>query len=93
MRIDGVQVARGEAAPSPQLREACQEFEALLLAQLLKQMRATAAAWREGEEDSLAAGIFGEWQDQVLATQMTKGGGIGLAELLYRQLQRQQMEG
>jgi len=67
------------------LREACGQFESLMLHQLLKGMRRTVA------EARLLHGGAGEsvWRDlydQALAEEGAKTGDLGLAEMLYREL-------
>ncbi len=67
------------------LRKACQEFEAIMLHQLLKGMRKTVM-----ETGFMSGGygekIFRDMHDQALTEEMAKGGGVGLADMLYRQL-------
>ena len=67
------------------LREVAGQFEALFIQTLMKNMR----------EASLADGVFGnsdqhemyqEMMDQQLAVEMASGKGIGLADMLVRQL-------
>lgn len=67
------------------LREACGQFESLMLHQLLRGMRRTVA------EAGLFHGGAGEniWRDlydQALAEEGSKTGNLGLAEMLYREL-------
>ena len=67
------------------LRKACQDFEALLISQMLKAMRETVPknelfGSREKEE------IFQGMLDQELAGQMAKTGSLNLAKLMYAQL-------
>lgn len=68
-----------------QLREACQGFEAMFLQMMYKEMRNTVP-----END-----LFGEsngqkiWQsmlDTQLMDNAAKSGGVGLAEMMYKQL-------
>lgn len=64
------------------LWKAAQNFEALFMGQLIKTMRKTLP------EGSLAGEGLPELMfDQVMGTALTEGSGIGLAELLYRDLQ------
>jgi flagellar protein FlgJ len=80
----GLRVAAGQNDPAA-LREVASQFEALFLQSMLKNMR----------EASLGDPIFGnsdqhemyqEMMDQQLAVEMASGKGIGLADMLVRQL-------
>ncbi len=66
------------------LWEACQGFEALFMGYLVKSMQQTIP------EGSLStSGLPDMMFNQVMGSAMSEGGGIGLAELLYRELQTQ----
>ncbi|MGE5589010.1 MAG: rod-binding protein, partial [Bacillota bacterium] len=75
--MDPVEAAR--------LKDACQQFEALFLQQLLKEARAGAAALSGGNR-SFDREVYEGWQDEQFATALSGSGGIGLAEMLFRQL-------
>lgn len=67
------------------LRKACQDFESLLTARLLQAMRATVPKSDFfGSEDSEA--VFRDMLDAEIAAAAARRGGIGIAEMLYRQL-------
>ena len=70
---------------SEQLKDACREFEAIFLNMMMKQMRNTIP---EGgmTEKSYGRETFEEMQDEILAEEMSKGQGVGLAKQLYEQL-------
>lgn len=78
--------AAREAAASrddAKLRQACQGMETVFLSLLLKEMRATVPTDplnSHGEE------IFRSFLDDELAKTSARAGGIGLADMLYRQL-------
>jgi len=71
------------------LRDACQGMESLFLNMLLTEMRKTVPRSKllggEHEED-----IMRSMLDMELSQQMAKAGGIGLADMLYRQLKIEQ---
>lgn len=75
----------GVKSEDGKLKEAVRSFEAVFIKQMLSQMRASARALGGGEVSSDRR-IYEDWQDDKLAEEMSKGGGIGLAEILYRQL-------
>lgn len=81
----GLREAVGSTAPSRErIRESAQEFEALLMAQLLRQVREAA---EEHSGETMATVM--EMAEQRLAEVMAAQGGLGLAGLVLRQLERQ----
>lgn len=69
------------------MRKACQEFEAVLIRQMLSAMRSSAST------PSLDGGSVGrtyrEMLDSELADRMAEAGGMGIANVLYRYLVEQ----
>lgn len=74
------------------LREAAQEFEAILVETIFKQMRSANNALRS-EPKGFAASTYEGWQDQEMARSISRQGSFGLAEVLYKQLQQQAAAG
>lgn len=76
------------AGTDRELMKACQELESVFLEELLKEMRRTVP-----KDDLFGGGrgeeVFQSMFDQEIAKAMAARGGIGLAEILYRQLSRQ----
>ncbi|MGE5594373.1 MAG: rod-binding protein [Betaproteobacteria bacterium] len=70
-----------------ELMKACEELESVFLEQLLKEMRKTVP-----KDDLFGGGrgedVFQSMFDQEIAKAMAGRGGIGLAEILYKQLSR-----
>ena len=66
------------------LREVAQQFEALYIQMMLKSMRD--ASLGDGVFDSEQTETYQAMYDQQIALDMSKGKGIGLAEVLVRQL-------
>lgn len=64
--------------------EVARQFEAMFLQQVLKEVRNTKLS--EGIMDSSQSDFYQEMYDQQLALHLTKGGGLGLAQVLERQL-------
>jgi flagellar protein FlgJ len=80
----GLRLAAGKNDPAA-LREVAGQFEALFVQSLLKNMReASLAEPMFGGSDQHA--MFQEMLDQQLALEMANGRGMGLAEMLVRQL-------
>lgn len=67
------------------LREACEGFEAMFLSMMYKQMRATVP--KDGLfGHSNAIDIFEDLRDTELMNAAAKSGGIGLADMMFKQL-------
>jgi len=76
-------------AQSPDaLRKAAQEFESLFTNMMLKSMRA--ASFGDALTGSSDMDFYQSMYDQQLATQLSKGKGMGLADMLVEQLTRSQ---
>lgn len=67
------------------LREACEGFEAMLMGIMYKEMRSTVPK-NELFGDDNAHSIWQSMLDTALMDEAAKTGGIGLAEILYKQL-------
>jgi peptidoglycan hydrolase FlgJ len=84
-----------EAAPgtpprndSAKVRDAAQQFEALLLGQILKSVRQSGGGWL-GESDA-SADCATEFAEEHFAAMLARQGGLGLAALIARGLDREQ---
>lgn len=73
------------------VRKVAQEFESLFLNEMLKSMRsANAVLGEDNPLNSQAGKQYQEMYDQQLSVSLSKdGGGIGLADVLVRQLSKQ----
>jgi len=69
-----------------QLQRIAQEFESMLLRQVLRDMR-RAGAWEE-EPKGFGAETMGDVIESELATHLTKNKGLGLSEQMLEQLKR-----
>ena len=80
--------AGGDADEAAQLRKVAEDFEAVFLYQILKQMRGTIH-----KEEMFHGGpgedIFTEMMDEEFSKRMAGNGTTGVAEMLFRQLSRQ----
>ncbi|WP_018873725.1 flagellar assembly peptidoglycan hydrolase FlgJ [Thioalkalivibrio sp. ALJ16] len=82
-------LARGARSGDQKALEAvAREFEAMLIGQMLKQMRD--ASLGDGLFDNEQTNMYLEMQDQEVARVMSQGEGIGLRDALMRQLSAQQ---
>lgn len=71
--------------PAAGVRPAAQQFEALFLGIMLKSMRDTLP--KDGMFDNSTTEMYTSMLDSQLAQTLSKGKGIGLAEMLVRQMQ------
>ena len=70
---------------SAALHKACQQFEAILLGSMFKEMRATVPTDGVVEDDS-ATKTYQSLMDQQVASQLAQTQSVGIAEAIYRQL-------
>lgn len=83
---------RGKAAGGERqaLRKAAEQFEAHFLQETLKAMRQTIVKSELTESDS--ADLYEDLMDKEVAQQMARRGGVGLADMLERQLIQRQAQ-
>ncbi len=88
-RLNNLKV--GDRTSDGNLRKVAQEFESLFLSQMLKSMRsATEVLGQDNPLNTPAAKQYQEMYDQQLAVTMSRqGGGIGLADVLMRQMSKE----
>ena len=67
------------------LKDACTQFEELMIGMIYKQMKATVIRANEEEKDP-GRDIYEQWQDDALVKEMAKNGSFGLADMMFRQL-------
>ena len=71
-----------------ELKKACEGFEAMFLNMMYRQMRATVPEnTLFGESNALK--IFQDMRDDELMKNVAAGGGIGIADMMYKQLKPQ----
>jgi flagellar protein FlgJ len=73
-----------EAKEQAKIKQACQDFEAVFLNFMLKQMRETVPQSDLTGHDP-GKPLYQGMMDEELSRQMAAGGGMGLADMLYRQ--------
>ena len=72
------------------VRKVAQEFESLFLNEMLKSMRSANEVWPGQSAEQPGQQAIPEMYDQQLSVSLSKeGGGIGLADVLVRQLNKQ----
>lgn len=84
------QLKVGDKNSDANMRKVAQEFESLFLGEMLKSMRsATDELGKDNPLNTPAAKQYQEMSDQQLAVSMSReGGGIGLADVLLRQMSK-----
>lgn len=68
------------------IRDAAQQFEALLIGQMLRSIREGGGNWLSSGDDS-AGDCATDFAEQQLATLLSRQGGLGLATLISEGLQ------
>jgi len=71
-----------------ELKKVCKEFEAILLNMMYKEMKATVQKSDLIPSDS-GKDIFDSMLDEELTKKASEGSGLGLADVLYKQLSKQ----
>ena len=69
------------------IKDAAQQFEALLLAQILHSAHESGGGWLGSGGDS-STDSLGDYAEQQLAAVMAKNGGLGLAKMIAKGLDR-----
>jgi len=83
-----LQEAKAMEKRDKELRKACEGFEAIFLNMMYRQMRATVPEnTLFGESHALK--IFQDMRDDELMKNVAAGGGIGIADMMYKQLKPQ----
>src|ERR1035441_8646785 len=76
------------ATDSPaKIKDAAQQFEALLLAQILHSAHESGSGWLGSGGDS-SSDSLGDFAEQQLAAVMAKNGGLGLAKMIAQGLEQ-----
>ncbi len=87
---NGAEHDAAQAKHESKLREASQDFEAMFLHQLIKQMRATVP-----QHDPLRGKGEEFWQshfDMEMASVLARSGGMGLGDMIFDQLRQTQVQ-
>jgi len=94
MKLDGItpeprknlaEESSNKVAEEMKLKEACQEFESMLLNQIFTQMRKStpkSSLFGESQNNEFMASML----DEERAKQWSKTDGVGIANILYQQM-------
>jgi flagellar protein FlgJ len=78
-----IEAAAQQTKADAKLSEACEKFEGLLMGMILKDSLAS-SQFSDNEEPG--SGLMKEFASEQLAQSLSKDGGIGLADMLYREM-------
>ena len=85
---EALEAAKAAEKRDKDLKKACEGFEAMFLNMMYRQMRATVPEdTLFGESNALK--IFQDMRDDELMKNVAAGGGIGIADMMYKQLKPQ----
>jgi flagellar protein FlgJ len=80
-------VEASEGLKNAKLLDAANQFESMLLQELLKPMRTGQDSWKyEEESDDRAADTISSFGTEALAKAISKNGGLGVATQVVRQV-------
>jgi Rod binding domain-containing protein len=82
-------VPQGKKDTPEKILDAAQQFEALLLSQMLRSIRESGKGWMGGDE-SATCDTATEFAEQQFAVVLAHQGGLGLANLIAKGLEPQQ---
>ncbi len=77
----------GDSRDQKKVGEAAQQFEALLIGQMLKGMRNAEGGWLGTGEDEASSSAM-EYGEEVFAQSLSANGGLGLAKLVVAGLEQ-----
>lgn len=84
--LPGIDPKPGKHDDPAKIRDAAQQFEALLIAQVLQSAH-QGSGWLGSGEDS-AGGCASSFAEQQLALTMARQGGFGLADMISKGLEK-----
>ncbi len=79
--------ATGKADTPEKVRDAAQQFEALLIGQILRSARQDGSGWLSDGEDP-SGEVATDYAEQQFATVLSQKGGLGLADMIAKGLER-----
>ena len=90
MRIDADVSSQTTTGMSKQqnakLVDAAQQFEAMLMQEMLKPMRKGEDSWGEDKDNDSASDTISSFGTEAVAKAISKGGGLGIAKQVIRQV-------
>jgi Rod binding domain-containing protein len=90
MRIDATLSSQSVDGTSRQqnakLVDAAQQFEGMLMQEMLKPMRSGEDSWDEEKKDDSASDTISSFGTEAVAKAISKSGGLGIAKQVIRQV-------
>ena len=81
----------GAAPPKPsKVEDAAQQFESLLIAQMLRSARESGSGGLDGDDNDSESAAMLDVADQQFATLLSHHGGLGLTNLVVQGLKKDQ---
>jgi peptidoglycan hydrolase FlgJ len=68
------------------LVDAAQQFEAMMMQEMLKPMRSGEDSWDEEKQNDSASDTISSFGTEALAKSISKAGGLGIAKQVIRQV-------
>lgn len=81
--------AAGARTAEARLKKACQDFESIFISMILRQMLDSIP---KSSPSSAGTGLMSALADQGVAEHLARSGGIGLADVMYKQLSKTLVE-
>jgi peptidoglycan hydrolase FlgJ len=81
--------SRGKEIDREKLKRSCMDFEAIMISQLFKSMRQTVLT-SDFMGEGLGKEIYQSLFDQEVSQSLAKGDGLGIGNMIYHQLIRQE---
>ena len=72
--------------PNPKLVDAAQQFEAMMMQEMLKPMRSGQDSWDEEKRDDSVSDTISSFGTEAVAKAISKAGGLGIAKQVIRQV-------
>ena len=83
----GAATTAAKADTPEKVRDAAQQFEALLIGQILRSARQDGSGWFTDGEDS-SGEVATDYAEQQFAAVLAQKGGLGLADMIAKGLER-----
>jgi Rod binding domain-containing protein len=75
------------------LVDAAEQFEAMLMQEMLKPMRSSEGSWDEEKKDDSSSDTISSFGTEAVAKAISKGGGLGIAKQVVRQVTQEHEKG
>jgi flagellar protein FlgJ len=97
MKIESAMASAAPAAAdgvNPKLVNAAQQFESMLLQEMLKPLRSGEDSWGgdTGKESDSSMDTISSFGTEAIATAIAKGGGLGIARQVIKQVTREHQQ-